>query len=133
MRARYATEASCLSDKPIQPPLVVYVDVDDTLVRSVGTKQIPITTAIDHVRALHADGAQLYCWSSGGAEYARSVAEGLGITDCFVGFLPKPHVILDDQPVGEWRRLLIVHPSQCESETAATYREALAAGRRPLA
>jgi hypothetical protein len=93
-------------DDPSQTPLVVYVDVDDTLVRTVGTKRIPIAGAVDHVRSLHADGAQLYCWSSGGGEYARSIAEDLGIAGCFVAFLPKPHVLLDDQPVGDWRRLV---------------------------
>lgn len=115
---------------PSQPPLVVYVDVDDTLVRSVGSKRIPIAEAVEHVRSLHADGAQLFCWSSGGGEYARSAAEELGIAGCFVAFLPKPHVLLDDQTVGEWRRLVTVHPAQCESETVATYRDALAHGRR---
>ena len=48
--------------------LVVYVDVDDTLVRSVGTKRVPISSAVDHVRSLHREGAKLYCWSTGGAE-----------------------------------------------------------------
>ena len=122
-----------MPNDPSQPPLVVYVDVDDTLVRSVGAKRIPMTGAVEHVRSLHADGAQLYCWSSGGGEYARSVAEELGIAGCFVSFLPKPHVLLDDQPVGEWRRLVTVHPVQCESETVATYRATVAGGRRPLA
>ena len=63
--------------------LVVYVDVDDTLVRTVGAKRIPITIAIDHVRALAANGAILYCWSSGGREYAKASAEELGIAQLF--------------------------------------------------
>ncbi|MDB5322960.1 MAG: hypothetical protein JWN40_4591 [Phycisphaerales bacterium] len=109
------------------PPLVVYVDVDDTLVRTIGTKRIPITGAIDHVRALHAQGAELFCRSSGGADYARAAAEELGIAPCFTAFLPKPHFLLDDQPFAEWRRRLNVHPVQCESESVATYRAALAA------
>jgi len=45
----------------------------------------------------------LYLRSSGGAEYARASAAELGIEDCFVAFLPKPDVYLDDQPVHEWR------------------------------
>ena len=121
-----------MPDDPLQPALVVYVDVDDTLVRTVGTKRIPMTGAVDHVRSLHADGAQLFCWSSGGGEYARAVAEDLGIAACFVAFLPKPHVLLDDQPVGDWRRLVTVHPVQCESESVETYRAAVAGGRRPV-
>ena len=122
-----------MADVRSQPPLVVYVDVDDTLVRTVGTKRIPITGVVDHVRSLHAEGAQLFCWSSGGGEYARSVAEDLGIAGCFVAFLPKPHVLVDDQPVGDWRRLVTVHPMQCESESVATYRAAVTGERRPVA
>ncbi len=72
------------------PPTVVYVDVDDTLVRSVGTKRIPIPAAVRHVRALFEQGAELYCWSSGGADYARQSAEECDIADCFRAFPPGP-------------------------------------------
>jgi phosphoglycolate phosphatase-like HAD superfamily hydrolase len=106
-------------------PLVVYVDVDDTLVRSAGTKRIPVPAVVEHVRALKAQGAELYCWSTGGADYARRSAEELGIADCFAAFLPKPHVLLDDQPVGEWRGLLSVHPAECRGQTAEGYRRRL--------
>jgi predicted HAD superfamily phosphohydrolase YqeG len=90
--------------------LVAYVDVDDTLIRSVGPKRIPIPSVIAHVRQLHSAGVVLYCWSSGGAEYAREIARELDLTSCFVAFLPKPHVLLDDQAPAEWRRLRVVHP-----------------------
>src|SRR3989442_1236349 len=63
-------------------PVHVFVDVDDTLVRSAGTKRIPMPSVIQHVRELHAQGAVLYCWSSGGAEYARQSAEELGLAQC---------------------------------------------------
>jgi hypothetical protein len=82
---------------------IVLVDVDDTLVRSVGTKRIPMTAVIAHVRELHAAGVARYLWSSGGADYARSSAVELGIESCFVAFLPKPDAYLDDQAVHEWR------------------------------
>jgi len=82
---------------------VVYVDVDDTLVRSAGTKRLPIPSSVAKVRALHASGATLYLWSTGGAEYARATASELGIADCFAGFLPKPTAIIDDQHFAEWR------------------------------
>ena len=68
---------------------VVYVDVDDTLVRSAGTKRIPIPTAIERVRSLHREGAVLYLWSAAGAAYAESTAKELAIATCFAGFLPK--------------------------------------------
>ena len=82
---------------------VIFVDVDDTLVRSVGTKRIPMPNVIAHVRQLHASGAALYLWSSGGAEYARASAVELGIEHCFLAFLPKPDAYVDDQAVQEWR------------------------------
>ena len=82
---------------------VVYVDVDDTLVRSVGTKRIPMPRVIEKVRSLHREGATLYLWSSGGEDYAKSSAQELGIAECFTGFLPKPTVIIDDQAVSDWR------------------------------
>ena len=83
--------------------MIVFVDVDDTLVRSVGSKRIPMPRVVERVRTLHAEGAVMYLWSTGGAEYARTSAAELGISDCFVGFLPKPNLIIDDQPVAEWR------------------------------
>lgn len=82
---------------------VVYVDVDDTLIRSIGTKRIPMPAVVEQVRELHRQGVALYLWSSGGAEYARTSAAELGIEKCFVAFLPKPDAYLDDQPVHEWR------------------------------
>jgi len=91
---------------------VVYFDVDDTLVRSVGTKRLPIVASVDRVRSLHASGATLYLWSSGGAEYARSTADELGISSCFTGFLAKPTRIVDDQHITQWHGLIHLHPNQ---------------------
>jgi len=89
---------------------IVFVDVDDTLVRSAGTKRIPIVAVVDRVKALKHVGATLYCWSTGGAVYARESAIDLGLEGCFVAFLPKPTIILDDQPPAEWRLCRHVHP-----------------------
>ncbi|GHF49110.1 hypothetical protein HNQ07_002558 [Deinococcus metalli] len=111
------------------PPLVVYVDVDETLIRNAGRARIPIPAATGHVRELAAQGADLYCWSSGGAAYARDSAREVGLEDVFTAFLPKPQVLLDDQPVGTWRRLVQVHPLSCSDETVNTYRAALSRGR----
>jgi hypothetical protein len=106
-------------------PLVVYVDVDDTFVRSVGTKRIPMQRVLAHVRALHAQGVKLYCWSSGGSEYARSSAAEFEVEHCFAGFLPKPNVLLDDQSVADWRLCLEVHPLSISNETADEYWRAI--------
>jgi hypothetical protein len=91
-------------------PRVVFVDVDDTFVRSVGTKRIPIPAVLQYVRHLFANGATLYCWSSGGSEYARASATEFGIAHCFAGFLPKPDILIDDQPISEWRDMAYLHP-----------------------
>jgi hypothetical protein len=90
---------------------VVFVDVDDTLVRSVGAKRVPMPGVVARVRELHAQGAALYLWSSGGADYARASAVELRIEHCFIAFLPKPDVYLDDQPVNDWRYCKHVLPS----------------------
>lgn len=98
----------------MKPP-IIYVDVDDTFVRSVSTKRIPMPATVRHIRALYEQGATLYCWSSGGADYARSSAREFGIEDCFVAFLPKPQITIDDQNFGDWRDLKWVHPANCDS------------------
>jgi FMN phosphatase YigB (HAD superfamily) len=89
---------------------IVYVDVDDTLIRSFGTKRIPIPAAIARVRALQGEGAVLYLWSTGGAEYARASAVELGLEHVFTAFLPKPTPIIDDRQVQEWRQLTQERP-----------------------
>ena len=91
---------------------IIYVDVDDTLVRSVGTKRIPIPRVIAAVRDLKAAGATLFLWSSGGGEYARATASELGLSECFEAYLPKPTVIIDDQALHEWRGLTRLHPNE---------------------
>ena len=82
---------------------IVFVDVDDTLIRSAGTKRIPIPRVVARVKALYQEGAILYLWSSGGADYARESARELGTSNYFVAFLPKPTIIIDDQAVSDWR------------------------------
>jgi catechol 2,3-dioxygenase-like lactoylglutathione lyase family enzyme len=115
--------------QPSQPKLVVFVDVDDTLVRSVGSKRIPISHVVQRVRELHASGAQLTCWSTGGATYAHASAIELGIADCFVDFLAKPQLMVDDQPPADWRNLVCLHPNEISSMTLSEV-ESAASGRR---
>ncbi|HSI52101.1 MAG TPA: DUF705 domain-containing protein [Ideonella sp.] len=93
---------------------IIYVDIDDTLVRSVGTKRIPMPAVIDDVRRLKQEGAILYLWSSGGAEYCKDTAEELGISHCFEAFLAKPTVYIDDQPLSEWKFCTHLYPAQSE-------------------
>ncbi len=105
--------------------LVIFVDVDDTLVRTVGTKRIPMVATVQHVRQLKIDGAQLFCWSAGGSDYAKQVANELGLLDCFVAFVPKPNVMIDDQEPAAWKRTLLVHPNSCAGQTVDQYRATL--------
>jgi len=91
----------------------IYVDVDDTLVRHARVAPVPVTRVIDQVRRLHARGFLLYCWSTGGAEYARRIATELGVAGCFTAFLPKPTILIDDQEISAWL-LKSFHPSQVD-------------------
>lgn len=102
-------------------PLVVYIDVDDTLIRSSRTKTIPIPNVVEQVKLLADAGAALYCWSTVGAEYARDVAQRLGIDRCFVGFLPKPNVLIDDQGISDWKRFATVHPLSVSGKSVDEY------------
>ncbi|MEZ4320783.1 MAG: DUF705 domain-containing protein [Myxococcota bacterium] len=92
-------------------PLVVYVDVDDTLIRSFGSKRIAMSHTIERVQMLHAEGVELYCWSSGGADYARESAREVGLEGCFRAFLPKPTALIDDVEVANWG-LVELHPNE---------------------
>jgi phosphoserine phosphatase len=106
-----------VDESDTSPPAVIFIDVDDTLVRSFGSKRIPMTHMVALVRSLSEHGAELYCWSSGGAEYAKRSAEELGLGDCFTAFLPKPSLLLDDVRISGWR-LLELHPAECRGLTA---------------
>lgn len=110
--------------------LVAYVDVDDTLVRQTGSKRIPMVAVVEHVRQLHAAGVTLYCWSAGGADYSRRTARELGIESLFAGFLPKPNVLVDDQPPSEWPNCIVAVPSGLASATVRGHIEALARRER---
>lgn len=106
-------------------PLVIYVDVDDTLVRSFGAKRIPISEMVARIRALHEEGATLYCWSSGGGAYAEEAARELAIEGCFAGFLPKPHVFIDDVHLAAWPERVELHPNEARTTSVAALRRRL--------
>ncbi len=98
------------------PPRIIYVDVDDTLIRSFGSKRIPMSDMVARIQALSQAGATLYCWSSGGAAYAEQSARELGLWDCFEAFLPKPHILIDDVKLAAWP-LVELHPNECLSKS----------------
>jgi hypothetical protein len=94
--------------------MIIFIDVDDTFVRSFGTKRIPIPSVIKEIQELKEKGAILHCWSSGGREYAHASAIEFGLEHCFVDYLPKPDLLIDDQPMQEWRRLRHIYPNQVD-------------------
>jgi predicted HAD superfamily phosphohydrolase YqeG len=93
-------------------PMNYFVDVDDTLIRTVGTKIIPLPATIAWIRSLDLSDHKIYLWSRGGSEYARTVADRLGIASMVTAFLPKPDVLIDDQVISEWTHLRQWHPNQ---------------------
>lgn len=107
-------------------PLVMFVDIDDTLIRSFGSKRIAIGPMVERVRDLHREGAVLYAWSTAGGEYARASAAELGLLECFFAFLPKPNVMIDDQPFATWRETFVVDPHEAANLSVDDYRRRLA-------
>lgn len=105
--------------------LVIYVDVDDTLIRSVGAKIIPISSVVEQVASLHKQGAIMYCWSSGGAKYAERIAKELNMSHCFEAFLPKPNYLIDDMSLLSWRYLKELHPNECQNLKISELRQKL--------
>ncbi|MGC4030803.1 MAG: hypothetical protein QM754_03515 [Tepidisphaeraceae bacterium] len=73
----------------------VFVDVDLTLIDHQG---VLLPNAVEAMHTLHNGGCNLYLWSTGGAEYCRSVAKRAGIATLFNAFLPKSDIYIDDMP-----------------------------------
>jgi hypothetical protein len=67
---------------------------------------------LELVKDLKAKGAHLHLWSRGGADYAKSTAIELGIEQCFISFLSKPDVLLDDVRI-EAFPFKQFHPNEC--------------------
>ena len=99
---------------PGAAPTVIYLDVDDTLVRPAGEQRVPVPGMVMRVRELAQKGGELYLWSRQGAEYARQTARELDIEDCFRAFLPKPQVLIDPQALEDWN-VSEIHPAACAS------------------
>lgn len=93
---------------------IVFIDVDDTLVRSFGSKQIPITHSVNCLKKLFQNGVEIFLWSSGGAEYCKKVAQNLGVSECIKGYLPKPNAYIDDQKMEEWKLCKHYYPGEVD-------------------
>lgn len=106
-------------------PLIFYVDVEGTLINSIGNKTVAIEDVVKHIQELFEHGAILYCWSSAGADFAQQTAIALNLEKCFQAFLPKPNILIDDISIDSWRRLMQVHPSKCVTKTLYDYEDSL--------
>jgi hypothetical protein len=89
----------------------VFVDVDLTLVDHQG---VLLPGATDATRHLHAAGCHLFLWSTGGADYCRTIAERAGLTPLFEAFLPKPDIYIDDMPSTIFNGLLFDVNDGCD-------------------
>ena len=52
---------------------------------------------------------------------AQASAAEFGIENCFVAFMPKPNVLLDDQAVADWRLCMEVHPLSVSDTSPEQY------------
>jgi hypothetical protein len=89
-----------------------FIDIDDTMIRSIGTKRIPITDTIKFIKNIDTKIDSIYLWSRGGAEYTKEIADSLGIAHLISGFLPKPDVMIDDQRISDWAHLKQLYPTE---------------------
>src|ERR1035441_5188107 len=102
--------------------LCIFVDVDGTLIRFQGGKPRPNGDLVLQVKKWKSEGALLYCWSSQGADYAQRIARQLRIEDSFSAFLCKPHVLVEDQSVGDWSCLVHLYPAQVSNHSLTSLR-----------
>jgi hypothetical protein len=82
---------------------VFFIDVDGTLERKILGIEVPLKGIVKAVKLLKREGALLYLWSIGGAEHARKAAREAKVERLFEGFLPKPHVYVDNKPARSWK------------------------------
>ena len=106
-------------------PLCIYIDVDGTLVQTTAGRRVPNQSLLCRLREWKAQGAILYCWSSGGADYAQRTAEELKVKACFAAFLTKPHALVDDQSIQHWPYFLELAPARAEGLSVTGIREEL--------
>ena len=92
--------------------MIYYIDVDDTLIRTIGSKIIPIPNTLKLINELDLSANTIYLWSRGGAEYCKNTAHLLGIQDKIFGYLSKPDILIDDQDICDWSHIKKFHPNE---------------------
>lgn len=99
-------------------------DIDDTLwkiVRYIDDKghkagrQVPDYDLIQVLRWFYNNGDEVFIWSAGGMDYAKTIAEKLGLID-MVTIIPKMHT--DKEGKGTGMPLMDIAFDDCESRLA---------------
>ena len=96
--------------KIIESELVVFYDVDDTLVMHglepsekdlyiTGNVVAPNEAHIKLMRSQHSRGYTIIVWSAGGYEWAAEVVHALGLQSYVSYIMSKPLCYVDDLPV----------------------------------
>ena len=76
--------------------MIIYIDIDDTLIRTIGSKIIPIPDTVNFIKNCNTNKNEIYLWSRGGAQYCKNIAIKLLLDHKITGYLPKPNLIIDD-------------------------------------
>ena len=90
--------------------MIICFDVDGTLIDE---QEQPVREMVELANALYRAGERVYCWSGGGAVYARQAADRVGLSP-FISCLAKdrvtpvgvPDLVIDDEE--GWGRLQLI-------------------------
>lgn len=95
--------------------LSVFVDVEASFQEGVRG------AVVEHLRGLDPARCELFAWSPNGAAAARVCAVEAGVEALFRAFLPKPHVLLDEQEPAQWPGVTVQHPARIERAQQVDY------------
>lgn len=98
--------------KVIKSTRSVFFDVDDTLALWEGSSYSGHQRHIEMMAKFKERGHTVVVWSAGGAEWAVSVCEELGIEDLVDYVMDKPSWYVDDLPSSVWmKNPIYLHPT----------------------
>lgn len=96
----------------IKNPIVVCIDIDDTLALwstiEEGPYYRPNLKLIDEIKKHAARGHFLIAWSAGGYEWTKQIVEEFELTSYFGLIMAKPMFMWDDRQPGEWTRVCYI-------------------------
>lgn len=94
----------------IENPIIVTVDIDDTLALWVSNsdgppRYEPNHKLIEEIRKHNIRGHFVWGWSAGSAAWTKRVIEEFGLTEYFNIVSAKPAFMWDDRTPTEWTRI----------------------------